>query len=57
MPRLRHVIEVPGYGLPGHLARTLCGRTVAFGRMPNVPRTDARYCARCRARAGAEAPR
>ena len=57
MPRLRHVIEVPGYYLPGHLTRTLCGRTVAFGRMPNVPRTDPRYCARCQTRADAEAPR
>ncbi|MGE3795287.1 MAG: hypothetical protein AB7I38_15345 [Dehalococcoidia bacterium] len=57
MPRLRHVIEVPGYDLPGHLARTLCGRTVAYGRMPNVTRTDPRYCTRCRALAAAAAPR
>ena len=57
MPRLRHVIEVPGYDLTRHLARTLCGRTVAYGRMPNVPRTDPRYCARCQTRADAEAPR
>ncbi len=42
------MIEVPGYGLPGHLARTACGRLVAFGRMPNVPRTDPRFCPRCR---------
>src|SRR5690606_18979302 len=33
MPRLRPVIEVPGYDPPGHLARALGGRTVAFGRM------------------------
>jgi hypothetical protein len=49
VPRYRHTIEVPGYGLPGHLARTRCGRIVAYGRMPNVPRSDRRYCPRCRA--------
>ena len=47
MPRYRHVIEVPGYDLPGHLARTLCERIVAYRRMPNVPRTDPRFCPRC----------
>ena len=49
MPRYRHVIYVRGDGLPGHLARTLCGSIVAYGRQPNVPRSDARFCARCHA--------
>jgi hypothetical protein len=49
MPRYRHVIYARGDGLPGHLARTLCGRIVAYGRQPNVPRGDARFCARCHA--------
>ena len=49
MPRYRHVIRLGGYDLPGHLARTLCGRVVAYGRQPNVPRGDPRYCARCHA--------
>jgi hypothetical protein len=30
------------------IARTLCGRIVAYGRQPNVPRGD-RFCARCHA--------
>jgi len=57
MTGLRHVIEVPGYDLPERLARALCGRTVAFGRMPNVPRSDRRYCALRRACADTEALR
>ena len=40
MPRFRHVIRLGGHDLPGHLARTLCGRVVAYGRQPNVPRGD-----------------
>jgi len=48
MPRYRHVIYAGGYDLPGHLARTRCGRVVAYGRQPNVPRSDARFCPRCR---------
>ncbi len=47
MPRYRHDIYIRGDGLPGHLARTHCGRIVAYGRQPNVPRGDARFCARC----------
>ena len=47
MPRYRHVREVPGSDLPGHLARTLCGRLVAYGRMPNVPQSDPLACTRC----------
>ena len=46
MPRHRHVIYARGDGLPGHLARTLCGRIVAYGRQPNVPRGDVRFCTR-----------
>jgi hypothetical protein len=49
MPRYRHVIEVAGYDLPGHLARTRCGRVIAYGRQPNVPRSNPRFCPRCRA--------
>ncbi len=49
MPRYRHVICTRGDDLPGHLARALCGRIVAHGRQPNVPRSDARFCARCHA--------
>lgn len=49
MPRYRHVVHARGDDLPGHLARTYCGRTVAYGRQPNVPRGDARFCARCHA--------
>jgi hypothetical protein len=49
MPRYRHVIYTRGGDLPGHLARTYCGRIVAYGRQPNVPRGDARFCARCHA--------
>ena len=49
MPRYRHVIYTRGDDLPGHLARTLCGRIVAHGRQPNVPRGDVRFCTRCHA--------
>ncbi len=49
MPRFRHVIYTRGGDLPGHLARTLCGRIVAYGRQPNIPRGDARFCSRCHA--------
>jgi len=48
MPRCRHVIHAGGYDLPAHLARTRCGRVIAYGRQPNVPRGDARFCPRCR---------
>ena len=46
---VKHVIYTRGDDLPGHLARTLCGRTVAYGRQPTVPRSNARFCARCHA--------
>lgn len=49
MPRYRHVIYTRGDDLPGHLARTLCGRVVAYARQPNVSHGDPRFCARCHA--------
>ena len=45
---MRHVISPRlWWGLPAHLALTLCGRRVRFGAMPNVTRNDPRFCAKC----------
>lgn len=57
MPRYRHVIEVPGHDLSGHLACTLCGGGGAYHRQPNVPRNDPSMCTRGLQPDGALSPR
>ena len=52
MAKYRHIISVQsndhrGRPLAGHMAVTLCGRVAAYGRFPNVPQTDPRFCPRC----------